>query len=364
MPLHFLKEDMQIAFDAKRYYNNTTGLGNYSRTLVSRLSEYAPDIHQHLFVHKKFFKVIDLPKNTAVHVGEGNASLWRSVYLGKEIEKHTVDIFHGLNAELPFYIPSNVKKVVTVHDVIFDIFPNQYTALDRAMHRNKLQFAVSKADKIIAVSNSTKLDLQKYYKVEESKIEVVHPTWSPYFDLPLTTPPELETLPKDYFLFVGNEIERKNLKTVLKVLNKEKHSLVIITSNKKKLEKEMKQRLKKMDKHQVTILENVSDEDMPAFYAKAYALIHPSLYEGFGMPVLEALKSGTPVITTNNSSLKEVGAKGCLLLKKPTSTEELELNIQNILMSETYNRLTQQIKSYLSLFEPKKMVSNLMKVYE
>lgn len=355
---------MQIAFDAKRYYNNTTGLGNYSRTLISRLSKYAPEVHQHLFVHKKFFKVAELPQNTAVHVGEGNASLWRSVYLGKEIEKNTVDIFHGLSAELPFYIPSKVKKVVTVHDVIFDIFPNQYAALDRAMYRNKLQFAVSKADKIIAVSNSTKLDLQKYYKVEESKIEVIYPTWSPYFDLPLTNPPELEAIPKDYFLFVGNEIERKNLKTVLKVLNKEKHPLVIITPNKKKLEKEMKQRLKKMDKHQVTILENVSDEDMPAFYAKAYALIYPSLYEGFGLPVLEALKSGIPVITTNNSALKEVGAKGCLLLKKPTNVEELESSIKKILESETYNKLTHQIKSHLSLFEPKKMVSNLMKVYE
>lgn len=317
-----------------------------------------------MFVHKKFYKETELPPQVEAHIGEGNPSLWRSVYLGKEVEKSSIDVFHGLSAELPFYLPHNIKKVVTVHDVMFDIFPHQYASIDRVMYRNKLRYALNNADKIIAVSQSTKQDLQKFYSIEESRIDVVYPTWSPSFDTEIAETTTLADLPENYFLFVGNEIERKNLKTVLKALNKEKLPLVVITPNRKKVIKEYSKQLKKLEKGQVTILENISDSEMPAFYSNAYALIYPSLYEGFGLPVLEALKSGIPAITTNNSSLKEVGAKGCLLMKKPTNVEELIDNLKTISDSEYYKKLKLQIKPHLSSFEPKSMVSELMKIYE
>ena len=121
---------MRIGFDAKRIFQNTTGLGNYSRTVVKNLAEFYPENEYFLFTPTLKNKLpFAFNKNTHMVVGRG--SVWRSFGVRRDIVKHNVDIYHGLSNEIPFTLKiSHIKSVVTIHDLIFDHFPEYYPGVD------------------------------------------------------------------------------------------------------------------------------------------------------------------------------------------------------------------------------------------
>ena len=142
---------MKIGFDAKRYYHNQTGLGNYSRTLVNGL--------------KKLF-----PENEYVLYDEG--ALTRTFSLGKKAAKDGCDIYHGLSNEIPFDLSAGKRpaSIVTIHDVAWLTFPDMYHWADRKIYNWKYGSSCRRADQVLAISESTKRDVIRFYGVQEEKV--------------------------------------------------------------------------------------------------------------------------------------------------------------------------------------------------
>lgn len=347
---------IRIGYDAKRFFNNATGLGNFSRTLIHNLDKYHAENQYVLFVHKKFnskgytrFKVVE---------GSRHHALWRSRWITKDIAEAGIQIFHGLSGELPRKTGNKVKYVVTIHDVIFKLFPNWYGRIDRVIYLEKLRHALQVADAVVAISNSTASDLKEYCDLEDhSKLAVIPQSWGPTYNTINTEEVHVPLLPKDYLLFVGSFYERKNLKNVIWAMSHpecEDIPLVVVGDGKPRYKMMIRELIDELKMNRkILLLEDVYDELLKQLYIRSRAVIYPSLYEGFGLPVVEAWRCGKPVITSNNSSLKEFGDKAAVLLKDPTDRDEISAEISRMFNdTEHYDRLVSKIPVALQPFDP------------
>lgn len=307
---------MKIAFDAKRFFHNTSGLGNYSRDLVRILSEYEPE-NEYLLLNKNKSErgkdILERPNVHFIETSKGNFS--RQLKMGKDAQKQGADIFHGLSGELPLKWDSKpIKKVVTIHDLIFVRYPQYYSFFDRKIHFWKFKKAADTADKIIAISEQTKRDIIEYLKVPESKIEVIYQGCHHAFK-EQQSPELMEAvkekfkLPERFVLNVGTIEDRKNLLNIVKAIKGTEIPLVVVgrkTKYYQKIESFLKKN--KMEK-QVLFLEGVSMDELACLYKLADIFVYPSFFEGFGIPAIEALFSKTVVVTSNTSCLPEAGGK-------------------------------------------------------
>ncbi|WP_346319473.1 glycosyltransferase family 1 protein [Chitinophaga sp. YIM B06452] len=315
---------MNIGFDAKRAFQNRTGLGNYSRTLVKSLAAYYPQHQYFLFAPKS--KPLFRPEagmRTILPQKPHHRWLkpvWRSRWVVNDLRHHHIDVYHGLSAELPFGIHnSGVKSVVTMHDLIFERYPKQYNPIDVYTYRRKAVYACRQASRVIAISEQTKADLMEFYRVPEERISVCYQGCDPSFQLQHTTEGirHMKTkyaLPQDYFLYVGSVIERKNLMGIAQAMRSLKGKLdvpLVVLGDGTGYKKEVKEYLRKEGLEQRVIWLNETHKfafaDLPALYQGALALLYPSMFEGFGIPILEALWSRTPVVTSNGSCFAETG---------------------------------------------------------
>ena len=152
---------MKIAFDAKRFFHNTSGLGNYSRDLLRILAQYFPENEYLLLNKNKSDRGSDILENPHVQFLEtSKGTMSRQLKMGKDAQKQNADIFHGLSGELPLkWNKKPIKKVVTIHDLIFVRYPQYYSFFDRKIHLWKFKKAAQTADKIIAISEQTKREI-------------------------------------------------------------------------------------------------------------------------------------------------------------------------------------------------------------
>lgn len=181
---------MKIAFDAKRLYNNFTGLGNYSRFIVSALLEEFSNDQYYLFTPKlrkndDTQPFLEHPKVKTIQPPAWMnmlklGSYWRSFVVGNTAADYGVDIYHGLSHELP-RVPESVKTVVTVHDLIFLRYPEFYNPIDVRIYTTKVNHACRNADRIIAISEQTSKDIQEFLKISPEKIDVVFQGCHPNF---------------------------------------------------------------------------------------------------------------------------------------------------------------------------------------
>lgn len=179
---------MNIGFDGKRAFQNRTGLGNYIRVLLPLLIKYYPQHFYTLFAPKKtdLFDVQSY-ENVSVTIPQDFLdkkipALWRRSGMVKDIVASEIDLYHGVSNELPNKLErTKVKKVVTVHDLIFERFPQAYSLDEQYVHRWKIKHACRIADSVIAISKQTKADLINIYKVGEEKIEVCYQSCNPIF---------------------------------------------------------------------------------------------------------------------------------------------------------------------------------------
>ncbi|MDP9959615.1 glycosyltransferase family 4 protein [Chryseobacterium lathyri] len=307
---------MKIAFDAKRFFHNTSGLGNYSRDLVRMLSQYYPE-NEYLLLNKNSSERGReiLEKSNVRFVETSKGSLSRQLKMGKDAQKQGAEIFHGLSGELPLkWGKEPIKKIVTIHDLIFMRYPQYYSFFDRKIHLWKFKKAAASADKIIAISEQTKRDIITYLKVPESKIEVIYQGCHKAFKEQQSNEFIQEVkdkfkLPERYILNVGTIEDRKNLLNIVKGISGTDIPLVVVgrkTAYYKKIEAFIKK--SKMEK-QVIFLEGVSMDELAVIYKLADIFVYPSFFEGFGIPVIEALFSKTVTITSNASCLPEAGGK-------------------------------------------------------
>lgn len=372
---------MRIGYDAKRLFNNFTGLGNYSRFIVGGIREFFPEEELVLFTPKikdnpetKFFSMAGsfttvLPSTFLSTLKLG--SYWRSFLLRGEAKRTKLDIFHGLSHELPNGISSVAKTVVTVHDLIFLRYPHFYKALDRWIYTKKLTYACKEAHCIIAISEQTKNDLIEFLKVPAEKIVVVyqgcHPNFHRSFSQEeLRVVRQKYNLPDQYLLNVGTIESRKNVLLLVRALKEMKNSsipLVVVGRPTAYLE-EIKTFIEANGlEKRVQFIHKVSFTDLPAIYRMSSIFIYPSLFEGFGIPLVEAIACGVPVITSTGSCFSEAVGPSSIYVD-PQDVKGLASSMEKVLEDASLRRkMIDESTAYIKRFEPEVIAGEMMKVY-
>ncbi|UWX61955.1 glycosyltransferase family 4 protein [Chryseobacterium oranimense] len=362
---------MKIAFDAKRFFHNTSGLGNYSRDLVRILSQYYPE-NEYLLLNKNSSErgreILEKPNVKFVQTSKGNLS--RQLKMGKDAQKEGAQIFHGLSGELPLkWSKEPIRKIVTIHDLIFMRYPQYYSFFDRKIHLWKFKKAAISADKIIAISEQTKRDIITYLKVPESKIEVIYQGCHKAFkeqqpDDFIQAVKEKFSLPGRYILNVGTIEARKNLLNIVKGIIDTEIPLVVVgrkANYYKKVEAFIKKN--KMEK-QVLFLEGVSMDELAVIYKLADVFVYPSFFEGFGIPVIEALFSKTATITSNTSCLPEAGGNDSVYID-PDSYVDIEAKIRFLWENESERkRRAEKSFEFVQKFNDEPIAAQLMELYK
>ncbi len=361
---------MKIAYDTKRFFHNTSGLGNYSRDLVRILAHFYPENHYFLLNKNKSDRgkeILDL-NNVSFHK-TSSGKLSRQLKMGKDAQNLGADIFHGLSGELPLKWGKNpIKKIVTIHDLIFERYPQYYSWFDRKIHFWKFKKAAENADLVIAISEQTKKDIVGYLKIPENKIRVVyqgcHHSFKEFiFPDYLQKVKEKYQLPERFVLNVGTIEERKNLLNILKSLTDTDIPLIVIGKKQKKYFQKLQKYLGK-NKVDVKFLENVNMQELAAIYRLADVFVYPSFFEGFGIPVIEALFSGTAVITSNTSCLPEAGGENSLYIN-PENPDDIRAKILHLWQNESERkRRVEKGFKFVQKFRDEEIAKNLMNVYE
>ena len=362
---------MKIAFDGKRFFNNSSGLGNYSRDLVRVLATHFP-AHEYLLLNKsktaKGESILSLTNVDFIPTSKGNLS--RQLKMGKDAQNEDADVFHGLSGELPLkWNPKPIRKVVTIHDLIFLKFPKYYSFFDRKIHLWKFRQAAKQADRIIAISEQTKRDIIHYLKVPEHKINVVYQGCHAAFKSKKTDEERSVvklkySLPERFILNVGTIEERKNLLNVVKAITDSEIPLVVVGKKTKYFGRVQKYLIKNKMQQRVHFIEGVSMDELAAIYQLADIFVYPSVYDGFGIPVIEALFSGTAVITSNRTSLPEAGGPDSLYVD-PYNVADLKAKVLFLWENKSErDRRTEKGLRYVTKFEDEKVAADLMGVYE
>ncbi|PRB03554.1 glycosyl transferase family 1 [Chryseobacterium sp. MYb7] len=362
---------MKIAFDAKRFFHNTSGLGNYSRDLVRILSEYEPDNEYLLLSKNKSERGKELLERPNVHfIPTSKGNLSRQLKMGKDAQQQGAGIFHGLSGELPLkWNPKPIKKVVTIHDLIFVRFPQYYSFFDRKIHFWKFKKAADSAHKIIAISEQTKRDIIQYLKVSENKIEVIYQGCHHAFKEQqspemMQTVKEKFKLPERFILNVGTIEDRKNLLNVVKAISDTEIPLVVVgrkTKYYQKIESFLKKN--KMEK-QVLFLEGVSMDELACLYKLADIFVYPSFFEGFGIPVIEALFSKTVVVTSNTSCLPEAGGKDSVYVN-PDDDLDIRAKLKFLWENESERKRREEKGfEFVQKFNDEPIAKELIKFYQ
>ena len=338
-PLDF---SLKIGYDGKRAANNLTGLGNYSRSLIEQLAHQFPAHQYFVYAPKvKSAKQIDAffgHENIELKLPKTGPFLWRTLNILKDLSQDGIQIFHGLSHEIPLAIQhTRIKSIVTIHDLIFLRFPQYYKFIDQKLYEWKSRSACKRADRIIAISEKTKADIIDLYSIDPNKITVIYQSCDDSFKtaFPKETLSRIKAtykLPEKYILNVGTIEERKNLKLAVQALKEvsEDYKLVVIgkqTSYFKTVEKEI-ERLGL--KNRILFLKNIPFADLPGIYQMASVFVYPSFYEGFGIPIIEALYSGVPVVAATGSCLEEAGGPNSLYVS-PKDANGLAEAINSIL---------------------------------
>ncbi len=342
---------LRLGFDAKRVFTNFTGLGNYSRTLLRNLSYYYPDFGYFLYtptvVRNNETKVfLNSPLFSLHHPTGVQRPFWQSFYLDRSLAKHKIDLFHGLSNELPRALENSaIVKVVTIHDLAFKKHPEFLSLAARLNLERRVGYAIRQADHIVVPSESTRQDVLEFFQIQPEQISVIYQTCSERFlqeksKALLHEVSGKYALPSQYMLYVGAITPRKNLLSILEAMTLLPESfrlpLVVVGNGRTYLKKVTRFAQRHgLLKHLQFV--KPAFEDLPAIFQNAELFVYPSRYEGFGIPVLEALFSKTPALTSRVSSLPEVAGPGAHLID-PLEPEDISRGIQKMLSDADYRK--------------------------
>jgi glycosyltransferase involved in cell wall biosynthesis len=368
---------MRIGFDAKRAFFNKSGLGSYSRNLIQGLAEKFPEHEYVLYTPGLNFDLFE-PKDSSIKV-KGPVrplhkvfrSYWRSFYLSRQLQKDHIEIYHGLSHELPYNFPKkHVRSIVTIHDLIFLRLPHLYRMLDRTIYEKKFRYSCEVSDHIVAVSRQTAEDVVEFFGISPDKIDVVYQGCNPVFNTEVSLI-EKEILrmkyllPKSFILYVGTIEERKNLLTLIKALHFGKIDMPLVVIGKPT--PYLNKVVEFIERHSlinIIFCDIVQNQDLPGLYQLADLFVYPSIFEGFGIPILEALYSRVPVITSRGSSLAEVGGTYTIYID-PNNVEEMAAAIKKVLCDkDLQEKMITEGYQHARNFDPEKVTTNIMQVYK
>lgn len=359
---------MRIGFDAKRAYHNARGLGNYSRDVIRILTAYAPH-NDYVLYATPSSKYHFAGTTTIAPAGLYSAvpALWRT--FGCLSHMQGLDVFHGLSGELPYGIHrQKLLKVVTMHDAIFMRYPELYSATYRRLFAAKVRYALRAADVVVAISEQTKRDLIEFFAVDERKIRVVYQGCSNLFRQPLPADCCAQVrrkynLPDSFVLTVGAIEPRKNLENLIRAMALSATKLAIVAVGGASHYADQMAVLAERLGVQLRLLHGVPQTDLPALYKSAAVFAYPSLFEGFGIPILEAMCVGVPVLTSHGGCFPETGGEAALYAD-PLCPDDIAAKLQEILADDTLqSRMVDAGRVQAAKFTDEKIAENLLNVY-
>lgn len=369
---------MHIGFDAKRFFHNRTGLGNYARSTVLGLAEHCPGHDYTLFTPRLGGEFCTLPARHGLNVQEACPAgrmfpaLWRSLAIPRAARRHGLDVYHGLSHELPLTpFGPDTRTVVTMHDLLFMTHAHLYPWVDRRLYAFKYRQSCRRANMVVAISRKTADDVHEIFGVPRRRIRVVYQSCSPAFSEAWAEGDEARlrrtySLPERYVLFVGSLIERKGAQTLVAALAElpaaDRPDLVIVgTGPREAALRDQARTLGLSDR--VRFLGRVEAADLPGIYRQASVFAYPSVGEGFGIPILEALNSRVPVVTSTGSCFSEPGGDAALYAA-PGDVPELAGALARVLTDETLRRdMVDRGVRHARNFHPARTAAALMEVY-
>ena len=322
---------MKIAIDIRTILPTRSGVGNYVLHLIENLLQVDNRSTYYFLSRKKNWPLMNNLVNQGFllstifsHENHPLGDLWEHFLLPLRLKKFGVDIFHGPASLIPFR-KKNFQVVVTIHDLVAFLFPDTIPLKYGRYMRYILRHAVRRADKIISVSHHTREDLIQILQVPPEKIAVIHEAPTPIFRPldHLVARRQLQArygLEKKFIYHLGNIEPRKNLIVLLEafelVCRQLRNEYVLVLSGQPGwLTANLQHFLDKYSlKDRIIFTGYVPRDDLPLFMNGAEMFVFPSLYEGFGLPVLEAMSCGTPVISSDRSSIPEIAGQAAILV--------------------------------------------------
>ncbi len=370
---------MRIGYEAKKIAGSFTGIGNYARGLVNALVRYYPDDEYHLFypgeVSEEAFRRIDAPERLGWHSSGASNPLvrqwWRSRGVVKDLRRCGVELYHGVSNEIPSGLAAaGIRSVVTVHDLIFLRYPENYDFGTRISLRRKVRYACRHADRIIAISRQTQRDIEHFYGIPSDRIEVIYQGCDRIFydesqGGRIAQMREKYGLPERYVLCVGTLERRKNQTTLVRAMRGvDKGVSLVMVSKPTPYCREVEAAAREAGvEDRVIVLHGVPNADLPAIYRGAAVFAYVSVFEGFGIPILEALVSGVPVVAATGSCLEEAGGPSSLYCD-PSDADALAGCLGLVLGdNELAARMAAEGRKYAERFDPAVIAGQVHDLY-
>ena len=365
-----MTDRLKIGLDAKRIVRNGTGLGSYGRTLVNDLTAYplelclyAPDqgrdqLRQQIRQQENVRFCYPAPSHLPF-----SKALWRSKGIVSDLKRDGIQLFHGLSGELPIGIhQSGIRSVVTIHDLIFLRHPEFYHWIDTKIYAWKFRQTLREADHIIAISECTRRDIMEYGGdlISEDRISLIYQSCAPKFTVSRRAAPR-----ERYILSVGSIEARKNILLAVKALPylPDDVKLVMVGRHTPYTDEVIAYAEKAHLSHRIRIMHGVSDEALPKLYAEAEAFVYPSRYEGFGIPIIEAISCGLPVVACTGSCLEEAGGPDSLYVN-PDDAEAMAHAIQQVLRgAEGREKRIENSQQYIKRFAGNDVAGQVVELY-
>lgn len=340
------------------------GVSVYTAQLLSYFHSQASKEVQFI-VYLRSAPVANLPKENQYFKYEvvRQKGLWRDVFFPLHLHLHNkIDVLFCPAHYIPRYCP--VPIVVTIHDLAYEFFPNEFKKKDLYKLKNWTRHAIKKARNVIAVSNTTATDLQKLYDVPANKITTIY---NGYASIEEPTDETLESfglMPQKYFLYVGTLQPRKNIPTLIQAFAEfhKKHPDIklAIVGRKGWMYDSIFEEVTRLKMEEAVIFTGYV-KSVEKFYTNALAYILPSLYEGFGMPVIEAMHYGCPVIVSQTPALVEVSDGACLSFP-PHDTMALSQALEKVMDPSVRKTLIEKGKARAKDFNWKKTAQKTLEI--
>lgn len=367
---------MKIAIDARgiNLYSGT-GIGTYTENVLKNLINIDNTNNYHVFWSGNNYESIKKENCKVVMTSRKHQRFFEDYYFPENISKENIDIYHmpqngiGLSEEI------SCKKVVTIHDLIPYVMPKTVGRGYLLKFLKEMPVIIGNSDGIITVSEFSKRDILKYFPIDENKVFVTplaaDKKYTPLDKLHCRNfLKNVYNLTNPFILYLGGFSERKNVDSAITAFSKvykdlsENYNLVIVGDYKDSSQKLVNLTNELNIQSHVIFTGFVPEDHLPLFYNSCDAFIYPSFYEGFGLPPLEAMNCGTPVIASNLTSIPEVVGDGGILIN-PYDINDISLSIGNLLSNE---KLRSELSSKALLrakqFSWQNTARSTLKVYE
>lgn len=371
---------MIIGFDGKRAVENNTGLGNYSRLLVEVLAAKYPDNKYLLYAPrlKENPRLMGLLSRSNVDIvtpestfGRAIGSMWRSKGITPRLSHDGVNLYHGLSGELPLNIGEfDGPTVLTIHDVIFRRFPECYGVIDRKIYDYKFGRSALEATRIIAISERTKKDIMEFYDIPAEKIDVVYQGCHTQFhrqpsDEEIESVKRKYGIDKPYIISVGTIETRKNQVMAVRGIRGLPDEIdLVLVGRRTSYAKVLDSYISTYNiESRVKFIENADFADLPALYAGAFCSSYTSRYEGFGIPVIESLSVGTPVVVASGSCLEEAAGSSAPSIDPDDVEEWLNTVKEMINYPSIREKMARDGREFVKRFNDDDMATRTMATY-